>query len=62
MYPGSLPLISNGSMPGHEKLFNVHRCSMYTGFQFGKFHCTYPQAYIPTDRHLLYIYTDDNDT
>ena len=22
MYPGSLPLIFNGSVPGHEKLFN----------------------------------------
>ena len=30
MYPGSLPLIFNGSVPGHEKLFNVRRCSMYT--------------------------------
>ena len=39
MYPGSLPLIFNGSVPGHEKLFNVRRCSMYTGVQFGRFHC-----------------------
>ena len=23
MYPGSLPLIFTGSVPGHEKLFNV---------------------------------------
>ena len=40
MYPGSLPLIFNGSVPGHKKLFNVHRCSMYTGVQFDRFHCT----------------------
>ena len=33
MYPGSLPLIFNGSVPGHEKLFNVRRCSMYAGVQ-----------------------------
>ena len=39
MYPGSLPLIFNGSLPGHEKVFNVGRCSMYTGVQFGRFHC-----------------------
>ena len=32
MYPGSLPLIFNGSVPGHKTLFNVRRCSMYTGF------------------------------
>ena len=31
MYPGSLPLIFNGSVPGHEKMFNVRRCAMYTG-------------------------------
>ena len=36
---GSFPLISNGSVPGHEKLFFVRRCSMYTGVQFGSFHC-----------------------
>ena len=41
MYPGSLPLIFNGSVPGHEKLFNVRRCSMYTGVQFDRFHCIY---------------------
>ena len=29
MYPGSLPWIFNGSVPGHEKLFNVHRCSIW---------------------------------
>ena len=40
MYPGSLPFIFNGSVPGHEKLFNVRRCTMYTGVQFGRFHCT----------------------
>ena len=40
MYPGSLPLIFNGSVPGHEELFNVRRCSMYTGDQFDRFHCT----------------------
>ena len=40
MYPGSLPLISNGSVPAHEKLFNVRSCSMYTGVQFGRFHCS----------------------
>ena len=40
MYPGRLPLIFNGSVPGHEKLFNVRRCSMYTGVQFDRFHCT----------------------
>ena len=28
IYPGSLPLIFNGSVPGHEKLFNVRRCSI----------------------------------
>ena len=39
MYPGSPPLILNGSVPGHEKLFNVRRCSMYTGVQFDRFHC-----------------------
>ena len=38
MYPGSLPSIFNGSVPGHEKLFNVRKCSMYTGVQFGRFH------------------------
>ena len=37
MYPGSLPLIFNGSVPGHEKLFNVRRCSMYRGVQFDRF-------------------------
>ena len=41
MYPGSLPLIFNGSLPGNEKVFNVRRCSMYTGVQFGRFHCIY---------------------
>ena len=41
MYPGSLPLIFNGGVPGHEKLFNVRRCSMYTGVQFDRFHCVY---------------------
>ena len=41
MYPGSLPLIFNGSVPGHEKLFNVRRCSMYTGIQFDRFHCNH---------------------
>ena len=39
MYPGSLPLIFNGCVPGHEKLFNVRRCSMYAGVQFDRFHC-----------------------
>ena len=39
MYPGSLPLIFNGSVPGLEKMFNVRRCSMYTGVQFDRFHC-----------------------
>ena len=39
MYQGSLPLIFNGSVPGHEKMFNVRRCSMYTGVQFDRFHC-----------------------
>ena len=39
MYPGSLPLIFNGSVPGHEILFNVRRCSMYTGVHFDRFHC-----------------------
>ena len=29
MYPGSLPLIFNGSVPGHEKLLNVRRCSIW---------------------------------
>ena len=29
MYPGSLPLVFNGSVPGHEKL----NCSMYAGVQ-----------------------------
>ena len=38
MYPGSLPLIFHGSVPGHEKLFNVRRSSMYTGDQFDRFH------------------------
>ena len=41
MYPGSLPLIFNGSVPGHEKMFNVRRCSMYTGVQLDRFHCSY---------------------
>ena len=41
MYPGSLPLIFNGSVPGHEKLFNVRRCSMYAGVQFDRFHCNF---------------------
>ena len=27
-------MIVNVSVPGHEQLFNVHRCSMYTGIQF----------------------------
>ena len=39
MYPGSLPLIFNGSVPGHEQLFNVRRCSKYTGVQFDRFNC-----------------------
>ena len=46
MYPGSLPLIFNGSVPGHEKLFNVRRCSMYTGVHFDRFHCIYIYIYI----------------
>ena len=33
-------MIFNGSLPGHEKVFNVRRCSMYTGVQFGRSHCT----------------------
>ena len=40
MYPGSLSLIFNWSVPGHENLFNVRRCSMYTDVQFDRFHCT----------------------
>ena len=48
MYPGSLPLILNGSVPGHEKLINVRRCSMYTGVQFNRFHCIYIYIY----RHI----------
>ena len=47
MYPGSLPLIFNGSVPGHKKLFNVRRCSMYTGVQFDRFHCI----------HILELYS-----
>ena len=39
MYPGSPPLIFNGSVPGHEKMFNVRRFSMYTGVQFDRFCC-----------------------
>ena len=46
MYPGSLPLIFNGSLPGHEKVFNVRRCSLYTGVQFDRFHCIYIMLYI----------------
>ena len=38
MYPGSLPLIFKRSVPGQEKMFNVRRCSMYTGAQFDRFH------------------------
>ena len=45
MYPGSLSLTFNGSLPGHEKVFNVRRCSMYTGVQFGRFHCIYIYIY-----------------
>ena len=30
MYPGSLPLILNGSVPGYEKFL----CSMYAGVQY----------------------------
>ena len=41
MFPGSLPLIFNGSVPRHEQLFNVRWCSMYIGVQFGRFHCTF---------------------
>ena len=41
MYPGSLPLIFNESLPGDEKVFNVRRCSLYTGVQFDRFHCIY---------------------
>ena len=51
MYPGSLPLIFNGSVPGHEKLFNVRRCSMYTGVQFGRFHYIY--IYISVSASVL---------
>ena len=40
MYPGSLPLIFNVSVSGHEKSINVRKCSMYTGVQFDRFHCT----------------------
>ena len=40
MYPGSLQLIFNGSVPAHEKLFNVRRCSIYTGVQLDRFHCS----------------------
>ena len=47
MYPGSLPLIFNGSVPGHEKMFNVRRCSMYTGVQFDRFHCN---GYVTRDK------------
>ena len=46
MYPGSLPLIFNGSVSGLEKMFNVRRCSMYTGVQFDRFHCIYIYIYI----------------
>ena len=46
MYPGSLPLIFNGSVPGHEKLFNVRSCLMYTGVQFDRFHCIYIYIYL----------------
>ena len=53
MYPGSLPLIFNGSVPGHEKLFNVRRCSMYTGVQLDRFHCTSIQWYMD-----LQVYMD----
>ena len=34
-------MIFNGSVSRHEKLFNVLRCSMYIGVQFGRFHCIY---------------------
>ena len=40
MYPGSLPLIFNRSVPGLENLFNERRCSMYIGVQFDRFHCS----------------------
>ena len=43
LYPGSLPLIFNGSVPGHKKVFNVRRCSLYAGVQFGRFHCILPK-------------------
>ena len=29
MYPGRHPLILNGSVTGHEQLFNVHSCSIW---------------------------------
>ena len=29
MYPGSFQLILNGSVPGQEKMFYVHRCSIW---------------------------------
>ena len=44
MYPGSLPLIFNGIVPGHEKVFNICRCSMYTGVQFDRYIYIYKQV------------------
>ena len=46
MYTGSLSLIFDGSVPGHEKMFNVRRCSMYTGVQFDRFHCIHTTDWI----------------
>ena len=64
MYSGSLPLISNGSVPGHEKLFNVCRYSLYTGVQFGRFHCIYSFfslvyfSVLTVGNHLLALWPD----
>ena len=58
MYPGSLPLISNGSVPGHGKtvqctqVFNVHRCSIWQVPLYIYIYIIYIYIYI----YNIYIY------
>ena len=55
IYPGSLPWIFNGSVPGHEQLLNVRRCSMYTGVQFDRFHCIWASVSFMAELSFKYF-------
>ena len=54
-----MPMIFNWSVPGQEKLFNVRRCTMYTGVQFDRFHCIAKDIYNKCNHQKLkYIFID----